>query len=384
LPSPQGDKIAFMHKGFLTVLDLQQNKTYQISQPDSGAVDQTWSGEWSPDGRYLVYAIRVARIQGDQATVDRYPNLYISDLLQNEYVQISSDSNIETSPRWSPDGEWIAFLSDRDNAQNPAGEFVGSLDIYLLATDCLRQLSSCQGQGMRRMTRQGNIAPGQFSWSPQKDALVYTAQIDSVNRDIYLVALDGRITNLTNTPDRDESSVRWAPDGRQISYTATQASETRLFIRSLDHQTAAEIAIPSGWTPDIPICNPQGSELYFSAQQKEKNEVALFRYQQQNQQVDEILPLEKSSRFSSWLTIFPNLENGLVLRISPQGENLNLRSSPSSAGASLKKLKAFEKIEVLDPPLQSGGQSWLRVKSGNLSGWIKLNFSWLLTDESQK
>ena len=61
--------------------------------------------------------------------------------------RLTDDPGLDEYPTWSPDGQWIAFYSDRD----------GDLDIYIVRPD---------GSDLRQLTDNdyNDLYP---SWSPQ-------------------------------------------------------------------------------------------------------------------------------------------------------------------------------------------------------------------------
>lgn len=119
---------------------------------------------WSPDGKRIIFGTR-----DSNGTV----NLYVTGtacLTENRRCpdnvrQLTSSGRGDYLPAWSPDGHWIAFLSDRG----------GHTDVYIVDTTCLDTTAGCIQQNARQLTH-GVRATQALSWSRDGQTLRFVAE----------------------------------------------------------------------------------------------------------------------------------------------------------------------------------------------------------------
>jgi len=105
--SPDGEKIAFVEDWTdLVVLDIASGKTKVVL---SGAWFKA-TPEFMPTGRALLFAGLWP--PGEEASWE----LFYLDLDSLNLMQLTSDTFFDWCPRISPDGYWIAFVSNRSGA----------------------------------------------------------------------------------------------------------------------------------------------------------------------------------------------------------------------------------------------------------------------------
>jgi len=104
--SPDGKKIAFLadsvfeHGFALMVMDVDGQHLQRLTE-----IPAAVSYSWSPDGQKIVFTSTDAEYCQD---------LYIVDVDGANLFRLTNDKGNESSPRWSSDGEWIAFAASPD------------------------------------------------------------------------------------------------------------------------------------------------------------------------------------------------------------------------------------------------------------------------------
>jgi Tol biopolymer transport system component len=125
--------------------------------------------------------------------------------------RLTDSPGLDAFPAWSPDGEHIAFASDRD----------GNWELYV---------TNSAGTEMRRLT---NTAEDESSpaWSPVGEKMAYVTDVIDGNETIRVMNADG--SGRRRLADGNWPS--WSPDGERIVYTVYSASEVgHLFVMNAD------------------------------------------------------------------------------------------------------------------------------------------------------
>jgi len=150
----------------------------------------------------------------------------------------------ERDATWSPDGKWIAYLSDRS----------GEYEIYVRPAD---------GTGTeRQITKAGKEWRFTPQWSPDSTKLAYS------DKDHVLHVIDvasGKDTSADRDPYGDIVDYRWSPDSKWLTYTKNnEARFSSVFVYNLAEAKAYQLT--SGRTNDgNPVFDPKGRYLYFTS-----------------------------------------------------------------------------------------------------------------------
>src|SRR5882762_9425206 len=105
--------IAAISLGCLPAVTAAQDSSHTLTVMDEFQLQTAVDPQISPDGKKIVYVRRFA----DPMTDKRYSNLWVVNADGTDHRPISSGNRGDISPRWSPDGLRLAYLSDADGKQ---------------------------------------------------------------------------------------------------------------------------------------------------------------------------------------------------------------------------------------------------------------------------
>lgn len=146
-----------------------------------------------------------------QSDVQGRPKLFTLDLAAGQVRQVTSGADWrDETPRWSPDGQWIAFGSNRAHYTASPESGTPDLDIWIIRAD---------GTGARRLTTDP-ANDSDPSWTPDGSAIVFSSERAS-RGDLYRVRVaDGHTERLTTNYVGRAIMPAVSPDGRTVAFAA--------------------------------------------------------------------------------------------------------------------------------------------------------------------
>jgi Tol biopolymer transport system component len=283
--SPNGEQLAFVR-----VISAVVGEVYLVSVNGGEPKRLTFDGAgvsnlaWTPNGREIVFACR----HGGKSRLFRIPveggapEWLAATGSDVQYPAFSSEGNrlawrqntsdidifkltlksgseksrplddqilstaIETSPRYSPDGKRVAFVSNRS----------GSDEIWVCNSD---------GENPVRLTSFRGPLAGSPNWSPDGKQIVFDCRPEG-NADIYVVSAEGGKPRRITTDQAEDIVPSWSRDGRWIYFTSNRMAEggsgqLQIWKTSADGGAAIQMTRQGGFEP---MESDDGQWIYFT------------------------------------------------------------------------------------------------------------------------
>jgi Tol biopolymer transport system component len=208
------------------LMDLDGRNKRDVSGKDGGF---TYGYSASPDGKRITYH-------------ENY-QIYISNLDGSDKRRIETGNPFNFVPQWSPDGEWLLFVS---------GEHY----------NCHPHVVKKDGTGLRMLADRGGYRgvverlkhPDFHSessdlpvWEKDGKAVYYTAKVGK-SIELMRVTLEGKIEQLTNSAsDVQHYHPSPSPDGRWVLFGSDRNGAMQLYVARADGTQARTVTnVPAG------------------------------------------------------------------------------------------------------------------------------------------
>ena len=193
---------------------------------------------WSPDGQRLAF----------DSDRDGDNEIYTMNADGSGVVKITDNGTLDSRPAWSPNGQQIAFISSRDDRN----------EVYVMNAD---------GSGVDRLFIRGVVPEFRDNvpdWSPDGRRIAFVSDRDG-NEEIYVMNADGSgIVRLTNNNYLDFDPV-WSPDGEKIAFYSEQDGNREIYVMNVDGSDVTRLTNRPNHIEWDPEWSPNGRWIAFSS-----------------------------------------------------------------------------------------------------------------------
>jgi dipeptidyl aminopeptidase/acylaminoacyl peptidase len=209
--------------------------------------------QFSPDGTKVAFVVSDP-LKGEKRT----RHIWLYDRSSNTTRQFTYSEKSESSPRWSPGGKELAFLSNRAGDEE---------QIYVLRSEF----------GEAAVLTKGKASVSAFEWSPDGQTIAYlapdpkseaqekkekekddarVADKDERHARLRLLQLGSRESHALTDPNWEVKEIVWLADGQSIAVIATSRPESdqftdRIYVVNVKDGRMKELLAPSGPVQDL-------------------------------------------------------------------------------------------------------------------------------------
>lgn len=296
--APDGTHIAFIR--------VAPTERTLITIPTLGGVERkvfasadVRDPDWSPDGKNLAVA--------DRETADELPCIYLispEDGARKRLTQAPAQFNGDRNPKFSPNGEWVAFIRSTNFAVE---------DVYV---------TPVSGGEPKRLTNDGRELSG-LDWTADSKEIVFSSRRGG-NYGLWRVAFDGgapeplpgagdnarqpavtrqgnflaylfdgsdaniwrapgpnaKVKTLTPTKliesTRNEGSPRYSPDGKKIAFASDRTGGTEVWVCDSEGRDQVQLT-KFGGHAGAPRWSPDGSQIVLDARPEGSSDIYVVR-----------------------------------------------------------------------------------------------------------
>jgi Tol biopolymer transport system component len=186
----------------------------------------------SPDGNWIAF----------NSNRDGEGEIYVMDVAGTSVQQLTFNDHFDHHPDWSPDGTKIVYAS----APN------GNWDVWVMNAD---------GSGQTPLTVDpaDDYAP---DWSPNGDRIAFNSDRDGDHEIFIMDATNGAIISKFTNNDYDDKRPDWSPDGRYLAWASPAYGHWDIYSSHVLSLRPYRLTHAAG-ADDFPQWSPNGEHILF-------------------------------------------------------------------------------------------------------------------------
>ncbi|MFN2305059.1 MAG: S9 family peptidase, partial [Anaerolineales bacterium] len=273
-----------------------------ITAEDLYEINVITACQMSPDGETIVYAVQTV----DKDSEKKFCHLWRIPVEGGHPQQLTFGKHNNTMPKWSPDGNWIAFLSNRQNEKQsqvfllpigggeaqPVTDLKGDIGDYAWSPDSTKIVIQFRQQDQEDVDMLEDDKKKELGrvYRRIKDRVFFKLDaygyLPKARFHLWMLDIHSKeIQQITDSEIHNEVGPAWSPDGKSIAFFSNRTEQpdlhlgkTDLFL--FDQETGLEkkINTPEGYKTQARF-SPDGKKIAYLGQEglkKDYKNIELF------------------------------------------------------------------------------------------------------------
>lgn len=262
----------------LAVLTLPSYSQRSIQPSDVYRLKSVNDPQISPDGKWIAYVV-----SSPDSAKDKYDSdIWMVSWDGKESIQLTSSPESESTPRWSPDGKYLTFLSSRYDAK----------------TSQIWKMDRRGGEASKLTSLKVSISD--YDWSPDSKKIVLVIKdqdpteseekkktkkpiamdryhfkadgegyLERKRNHLYVFDIATQKLDTVTTGDFDNNRPVWSPDSRQLAFVSNRTVDAdrngNTDIWVVDAKQGATAKQLTKWVDadDAPMWSPDGKSIAY-------------------------------------------------------------------------------------------------------------------------
>ena len=235
----------------------------------------------SPEGQYVAYTLTSNDMEADN-TRDA---VWMLPAVGGDPVLMTTPASNSSSPKWSPDGRYLAFLSDREDETSQVWlldrrggdarqltEFKQGVDDFEWSPDGKSVLLLAADPSPADLDEEEPPNPRPYVIDRLQFKEDYVGYLSRYRSHIYIVDVASRGSRQVTFGDYDDSEPAWSPDGKRIVFVSNRTElpdrnrNTDLWIVDPWDASKKLVQLTSGANADAsPSWSPDGKKIVYTS-----------------------------------------------------------------------------------------------------------------------
>ena len=202
------------------------------------------SPRWSPDGRFLAFT----------SFKNGKPDAYIRNLKNGSERKVASFEGLNLCGYWSPDGQKILLTLSKD----------GNEELYALEVETMK---------LKRLTNSYSIDVSP-TWSPDGKKIAFVSNRGG-SPQIYSMDADGNNVKRITFEGNYNTTPSWSPRGGRIAYEGLVNHKFQIFTIDEEGNNLLQLTVDAA-DNETPSWSPSGRQIVYSSKTNSKSKICIM------------------------------------------------------------------------------------------------------------